>query len=104
MSLWAVVVVQLVERLLPTPEVHGSNPVIGKFLYWTFNCLPTVICVEKTKIKKKRPEWPKNAGPGWSRSLPYHLCGHLCTKSSSIRVGHKALKMFQYSNWGSIVF
>ena len=54
MSLWAVVVVQLVERLLPTPEVHGSNPVIGKFLYWTFNCLPTVICVEKTKIKKKR--------------------------------------------------
>ena len=27
---WAVVVAQLVERLLPTPEVHGSNPVIGK--------------------------------------------------------------------------
>ena len=33
------VVAQLVERLLPNPEVHGSNPVIGK----------------KTKIKKKRP-------------------------------------------------
>ena len=38
----AVVVVQLVERSLPTPEIHGSNPVIGKFyklltvfnLYW----------------------------------------------------------------------
>ena len=27
---WAVVVTQLVERLLPIPEVHGSNPVIGQ--------------------------------------------------------------------------
>ena len=26
----AVVVVQLVERSLPTPEVHSSNPVIGE--------------------------------------------------------------------------
>ena len=26
----AVVVAQLVERSLPTPEVRGSNPVIGK--------------------------------------------------------------------------
>ena len=30
-SLWVVVVAQLVERWLPTPEVHGSNPAIGKF-------------------------------------------------------------------------
>ena len=29
----AVVVAQLVERLLPIPEVHGSNPVIGNILY-----------------------------------------------------------------------
>ena len=29
---WAVVVAQLVERLLPIPEVPGSNPVIGKNL------------------------------------------------------------------------
>ena len=29
-SLRAVVVAQLVERSLPIPEVHGSNPVIGK--------------------------------------------------------------------------
>ena len=28
----AVVVPHLVELLLPTPEVHGSNPVIGKKL------------------------------------------------------------------------
>ena len=27
---WAVVVVQLVERSLPKPEVRGLNPVIGK--------------------------------------------------------------------------
>ena len=37
------------------PDVHSSNPVIGKLLYWIFDCLPTVKCIEKTKIKKKRP-------------------------------------------------
>ena len=42
---------QLVERSLPISEVRGSNPVIGKNLYRTF----TVNCIEKTKIKKKRP-------------------------------------------------
>ena len=30
---WAVVVTQLVERSLLTPEVRGSNPVIGNNLY-----------------------------------------------------------------------
>ena len=34
----AVIVAQLVERLLPIPEVRGSNPVIGKNLYWTSYC------------------------------------------------------------------
>ena len=29
----AVVVAQLVERLLPIPEVYGLNPVFGKNLY-----------------------------------------------------------------------
>ena len=29
----AVVVAQLVERSLPTPEVLSSNPVMGKYLY-----------------------------------------------------------------------
>ena len=29
---WAVVVAQLVEQSLPTPEVRGSNPVISKKL------------------------------------------------------------------------
>ena len=34
----AVIVAQLVEQLLPIPEVRGSNPVIGKNLYWTSYC------------------------------------------------------------------
>ena len=34
--LWTVVVTQLVERLLPTPEVRSSNPVNCKLLYRTF--------------------------------------------------------------------
>ena len=40
---------QLVERSLPTLEVRGSNPVIGKNLCW----MCTVNCIEKTKIKKR---------------------------------------------------
>ena len=51
--IWAVVVAQLVERSLPTPEVRGSNPVIGKLLYIIFVYCQ---CKEKTKIMKKRPE------------------------------------------------
>ena len=47
----AVVVAQLVERSLPTPEVRGSIPIgdINIDQYST-NCN-----LEKTKIKKKRP-------------------------------------------------
>ena len=33
---WAVVVAKLVERSLPTPEIRGSNPNIGKLL--STNC------------------------------------------------------------------
>ena len=52
-KVWAVVVTQLVDRLLPTPEVHRSNPVIGNFY---IEHLFTINYIEKTKIKKKRPE------------------------------------------------
>ena len=48
------VVAQLVEQLLPTPQDPSLNPVIDKKLYWTF----TVNCIEKKKIKKKRPGGP----------------------------------------------
>ena len=44
----AEVVAQLVERLLPKPEIRISNPDIGKKLSTKFT-------IEKTKIKKKRP-------------------------------------------------
>ena len=52
-DLWAVVVTvaQLVERLLLTPEVCSSNPVIGKLLYWTF-----VYCQLYWKIENKEKE------------------------------------------------
>ena len=42
------VVAQLVERSLPTPEIRGLNPDIGKVL--STNCT-----LEKMKIKKKMP-------------------------------------------------
>ena len=31
---WAVVVVQLVERSLLTPEIRGLNPAIGNLIYY----------------------------------------------------------------------
>ena len=52
---WAVVVAELVERLLPIPEVRGSNPVIGKIYIehlFIFNC------VEGTKFRKRGRKWP----------------------------------------------
>ena len=40
------------EQSLPKPQVRSSNPVIGKnYIEHLF----TVNCIEKTKIKKKRP-------------------------------------------------
>ena len=48
----AVAVAQLVERSLPTPEIHSSNPDIGIIL--STNC-----AIEKTKIKKRRPIFKK---------------------------------------------
>ena len=44
---------QLVEQSLPVPEVRGSNPVIGKNLFKS-NIFYCQLCIEKTKIKKKR--------------------------------------------------
>ena len=46
------VVAQLEVRSLPIPEVPSSNPVVGKIY---IEHLFTVNCIEKTKIKKKRP-------------------------------------------------
>ena len=52
-KVWAVVVTQLVKQSLPTSEVRGSNPVIGKLL--CIEHLFTINCIEKTKIQKKMP-------------------------------------------------
>ena len=49
----------MVERSLPTPEVHSLNPVIGKLLSRTF---VTVNFIEKSKIKKKKPLLNINTG------------------------------------------
>ena len=47
----AVVVAQLVERSLPTPEVRSSNPVIDKLLYRAF-----VYCQLSRKDENKEKE------------------------------------------------
>ena len=39
----AVVVAQLVERSLPTPEIRSSNPVTGVLLYRTFDKLLSTV-------------------------------------------------------------
>ena len=50
---WAVVVAQLVERLLPIPDVRGSNPVIGKNLFILNICLLlTVYWKDENKEKE----------------------------------------------------
>ena len=43
---------QLAEWSLPMPEVHGSNPVIGKIY---IKHMFTVNCIDNTKIQMKRP-------------------------------------------------
>ena len=51
------VVAQLVEQLIPTPEVRSLNLVIGKIDIERL--LSTLLKFEKTKIKEYRgPEWP----------------------------------------------
>ena len=44
------VVAQLVEQSLPTPEVHGSNPVIGKIYIDRI--------LKRRKYRKIVREWP----------------------------------------------
>ena len=64
--IWAVVVAQLVERLLLTPEVRDSNPVIGKLLYWTFICLLSIVL--------RRRKMRKEAGNGPFKKEYYSMC------------------------------
>ena len=42
---------QLVEWLLATPEIRGSNPVMGKFFHGHRTAAVLLVnCIEKTKI------------------------------------------------------
>ena len=49
-----VVVAQLVERSLPIPELHGSNPVIDKI--YIEHSLSTAL--KRRKLRKRGREWP----------------------------------------------
>ena len=51
----AVFAAQLVERSLPTPEVRGLNPVIGKI--YIFNIYCQLYRKDENKWKRGR-EWP----------------------------------------------
>ena len=64
----AVVVAQLVERSLPTPEFQGLNPVIGKIVSTN---------IKRQKIKKKRP------GMAHLKKIIY-LCNYLKGIQSSL--------------------
>ena len=47
---WAVVVTQLVERLLPTTEIRSSNPVIS--IFYLLSTLQTIITIFTNKCEK----------------------------------------------------
>ena len=65
------VVAELVEWLLPIPEVRGANPVIGKKLFDIEHFVYCQLCIEKTKIMKKRPFLKKKYS---RRSWDYFFC------------------------------
>ena len=50
----AVVVAQLAERSLPTSEIRGSIPNIGKVFRY-YRCISVNCNSEKTNMKQKRP-------------------------------------------------
>ena len=51
------VVAQLVERSLPIPDVHGSNPVFGKIYIEHSSVLKRKKCPRIAQFVKKRPKW-----------------------------------------------
>ena len=61
----------VVERLLPTPEVWGLNPVVANFY---LKHLFTVICIDRTKIKKKRLGIDYFENIKWTKNEPSKVC------------------------------
>ena len=64
------VVAQLVEWSLLTPEIHGLNPVNGKIyiVHWLLSSVP----IEMTKklYRKRGREWPILKKEGWTGLEP----------------------------------
>ena len=96
-NIGTVVVAQWVEQSLPIPEVCSSNPVICKIYIENFF---TVNCIEKMKIKKKRPgmaHLKNNIGTSlvkWNNDL------HLATRQMSQMLFFFAGK--KYACWESL--
>ena len=61
---------QLVERLLPIPEVRNSNPVIGNIY---IEHLFTINCIENIKINKKRP----GMANFFLKKIAYDICSRV---------------------------
>ena len=69
------VVAQIVEQLLPTPEIHGSNPVIGN------------ICLLSTVLKRRNKESGNVYLP-----IPYWTVPPLCSTCSKYLFIYKPIK------------
>ena len=84
------VVAQLLKRCLSTREIFGSNPVIGN----TFNCIK--ICIDKTKIKKKRH--------GMDQFKKIKLCKTLLSSSLNCALILSFKYLFLYIPFGQFSF
>ena len=79
---WAVVVAQLVEWLLPIPEVRGSNPVIGKNLLISNICLLSTVYWKDENKEKEAGDGPFKKGACYfnhldtlkNKGTPSRLC------------------------------
>ena len=86
------VVAQLVERSLPTPEVCGSNPVIGK--KYIEDLLSTVLI--RRKEKEKRPGMAHLKNILYSILLSFFII-HLGSKSFSVYMTSVLTKIKNHS-------
>ena len=94
-NFWAVA--QLVEQSLSTPEVRGSNPVIGKlvcFYLFTFNCIEETV---RPWMAHKKLFYSSH----WSVSCCAHVWIWKCFMSSGIKIVLK-MKLFLFkTTWNN---
>ena len=77
MFFWEVVVAQLVEKSFPTPEVHGSKPVIGNFFIGYF------FVYNQLYLKDENKEKEVGNGPICSVRMTFKRLSHFRVKSPS---------------------